>query len=805
MNEQIPLQLNQDREAVAQATQLTATSLRKLITSTSVHTEVPSHISVERRDELIDLISEILPAGNVVGFVLSGILHMKARQPNPTEARTHLSSLFKGVAIMRNNAFYRMMFAGPATVLVGYNLLLQLGGARIEDFLPDGAWQFYLEFGLREDAARHCNETIGFQTVTKALRPAPQEAEELAAWILAVMWLLRDYDYLIANVWEENVRLSAIEEHTGLIGLHRAWEARRPFMLPPNQDALTLSAYRRQQFDEFCQTHLRQVGSAQRRQFEQHWSDPPQQTIRSKALEHYRQQLSIRSTLEPGDHSDQRVRISSSAQQIGVVFNDMYHLIPFIDPANPAAPAIIYKQSQQILAGAPIPEAAQVDRLLARAPRASQADLRRQLGAEQQTILAEFQRMPVIVNWDLRDGAMPLSLIRQGRRGIGDHPLTIFRTSRSMVFDFSHIYFDGPWAMETAEMLTNEAVRRVQQRDTIRTSVGRAPDVRTISLRSSPKFERAVRKLSLATNHISGEAAASLVNTVDLRRILSERTRPSVRLTVNDLLVLHRTCFNQQYRPSAAVEQALQQLRRVPETRQLARDVDDLFVSIRESNPSLLIPIDATRRNPRDRIFPSTFRSPLPDFYRLHQDVYQLQLNTARERFRKSAASDNFHKLRAEYLGTLNIFADIMKRYRQIALQGQSMSTTAIRLIAGLPGAMQRVVDGLPGRFSFINEAIKGEEVFSNVGRVTTGSSLTRFASAKDDNDKKVLVWGIMTDDSGVLHITLRDFRPAVVALSEAGHDAVAQLLTQDFVSAYVSSYTEFIDQILAVVRAPRL
>lgn len=803
MNDQITRQINQDREAVAQATQLTATSLRQLITSTSAHGEAPSHISVERREELINLISEILPAGNVVGFVLSGILHMKARQPNPAEARTHLSSLFKGLAIMRNNTLYRMMFAGPATVLAGYNLLLQLGGVRVDDFLPDGAWQFYLEFGLREDAARHSNETIGFQTAGRALRPVPQEAEELAAWLLTAMWLLRDYDHLLANTWEENVRLSAIEEHTGLTGLHRAWEARRPFAVPLSQNTLSLAVYRRQQFDEFCQTCLRQVGVAQQQAVERHWSDPHQQAIRSQALEQYRHQMSIRSVLEPGEHSDQRVRIASSAQQIGLVFKDLYHLVPFIDPSNPAAPAIVYKQAQQILAMLPAHGGSQTDRLLARAPRALQTDLRKRLDADQQAALNEFRRTPIIINWDMRDGAMPLSVIRQGRRGIGDHPMTIFRTTRSMVFDFSHIYFDGPWAMEVAEMMTNEAIRRLQQRDALRASVGRSPEVHIITLQSSPRFERAIRKLPLSINHISGEASADLASTLDLRRILSERTRPSVRLTVNDLLVLHRTCFNQQYHPSHSVEQALQQLRRSADTRQLARDVDDMLVGIHESNPSLLIPIDASRRNPRDRIFPSTFRSPLPDFYKLHCDLYK-QLNAPRDRFRKPETSESFQKLRAQYLGTLIVFSDIMKRYRQIALQGQSMSTTAIRLIAGLPGAMQRVVDGLPGRFSFINEAIKGEEVFSNVGRVTAGSSLTRFASAKDDNDKKVLVWGIMTDDTGLLHITLRDFRPAVLALSEAGHDWLAQLLTQDFVSAFMSSYVEFIDQILAIMRAPR-
>ena len=84
-----------------------------------------------------------------------------------------------------------------------------------------------------------------------------------------------------------------------------------------------------------------------------------------------------------------------------------------------------------------------------------------------------------------------------------------------------------------------------------------------------------------------------------------------------------------------------------------------------------------------------------------------------------------------------------------------------------------------------LNEIVKGEEVFSNVGKVAAESSLVRFLSAKDDGRAKRLVWGILTDDQGRLHITLRDFRPHVVPLLQNGYDDLAQMLAKDYVESY--------------------
>lgn len=43
----------------------------------------------------------------------------------------------------------------------------------------------------------------------------------------------------------------------------------------------------------------------------------------------------------------------------------------------------------------------------------------------------------------------------------------------------------------------------------------------------------------------------------------------------------------------------------------------------------------------------------------------------------------------------------------------------------------------------------------------------SRFISAKDDNESKVLVWGIMTDDHEYMHLSIRDFRPACACVAQ--------------------------------------
>lgn len=788
--------ITREQREIQRVNEMTANNIRRLMTET--HQEQQhntSLLSVQEREELIKMVSQVLPAGNVTSFILGGILNLKGRDVSPNEGRTHVGSLLKGLSIIRNNAFYSMMFVGPATVLAGYNMLLKLAGVDEDSFLPDGVWQFYTEFGLREDTGRHQSETLGFQQAAKSLRLS--EMEMLAAWMMTCMWLLRVYDDLLANEWEERTRIKVIQETTGLNGLHPIWQKIIPYSLPQGEQNLVL--YRRARFERFCDEQLQTVGREQRANFEAVWNNRAEIVKRRDALQAYLTQMDIREYLDAGEYSEKRVPITPKDLRIGIIYKQRTYLVNYIDPASPTAPALVQQQAQAILNGTG--DASEIDLMLAKIPRAEQAQVRQRLHPEQQHSLNLLRTAPIIVNWDSVSRDQPMSTIRERHRGVGDHALTLFRTDSSMVFDFSHLFFDGPWAIAIAEMMTGEAVRFSQIR--VAHPLLRAKPAAALNLIATSEFAKHAKKHLPRTASVSAEVSITLAPLVELRKLLVSRT-DGVSLTVNDLLVMYRTVFNQLYQPSPQVKRSVETLLKGKDTRSLAQDMLDDWQARQETNPSLMIPIDASQSNPRDRIFPSIFRSPFTDLLQQHVTACETLHAVNTHYFGKKQTQEEFKVARSEYLSTLKAFGEVMRRYRDIAIQGQSTSATAIRLIAGLPGAMQRVADGIPGRLTFMNEALKGEEVFSNVGQVAPGSSLSRFVSAKDDNDKKVLVWGVLTDNNSVMHITLRDFRPAVIALALGGFHDLAQQITQDFANAYVKGLAKFVDEIRAIVTAPK-
>jgi len=94
--------------------------------------------------------------------------------------------------------------------------------------------------------------------------------------------------------------------------------------------------------------------------------------------------------------------------------------------------------------------------------------------------------------------------------------------------------------------------------------------------------------------------------------------------------------------------------------------------------------------------------------------------------------------------------------------------------------------------------------VFSNLGVVAKGSSLCRFHSARDDNEKKTLVWGIITDMHNVMHVSLRDFRPHVRLLSARGHRDMAIRIAQEYLDEYVNGLNQYIQELQQVTWASR-
>jgi hypothetical protein len=182
---------------------------------------------------------------------------------------------------------------------------------------------------------------------------------------------------------------------------------------------------------------------------------------------------------------------------------------------------------------------------------------------------------------------------------------------------------------------------------------------------------------------------------------------------------------------------------------------------------------------------------------RLHQDVLALLTAAVRaDQANPKKAFGEFEQRRAEYLRSLGGFGELLAKYREIALRGESSSTQSIKMLAHLPPAIQQLFTSIPSKFDVMNEVIKGEEVLSNIGRVSKGSSLRRFITAKDDNELKTLCWGVLTDDRDMVHLSLRDFRPHVKLLHECGMAKLAQQVIQEYLDAYINGFMHYLDEL---------
>ena len=200
--------------------------------------------------------------------------------------------------------------------------------------------------------------------------------------------------------------------------------------------------------------------------------------------------------------------------------------------------------------------------------------------------------------------------------------------------------------------------------------------------------------------------------------------------------------------------------------------------------------MDASFVDPKLRLFPATFKNFLPDFTPLYEKTIALldQVTYAPD----PESEMDFIKTRGQLMANLLVMVEYFKMLKQVTRQGESLSTAAIKYLAHLPPGMQGTLDLIPQHIGALNEILKGEEVFSNVGRVAPTSSLVRFMSAKDDGSSKMMVWGIMCDRQGNLKAILRDFRPHVVKLLLLAREDLAALITHDYLESYARGLNQF-------------
>lgn len=837
-----------DRQALERSRQATITALRQVDDSTLIQLSrltLPEIRAIQRE------IAQVLPAGNLPAFVLSGLVKLKGRRVGPDQVRRDITALLRGVSLLPQG-LYGIFVAGPAAVLHAYQKLLQLAGKDPASAFPQGAWQFYLQFGLREDAARHASETAGFHWSL----PSPADPVAMAAaWVCAALDVLYRYDDLLAADWTERVMLRLLLEEGAEAGvadgppwatLVRDWGKLRPYHRPANGSDYLL--HRRNVFQDFLQERLNALPAAARERLRQRF-----QARRVEELPAYQEQMSVLATLEPDRYQEHKRPIRLWRAVIAFIWQDHTYLLPvcqrdgrgsplcyplhidnappfplyafpsgelcdatrrplvsdrsgrvwcreggqFLGYLRPPAPEAIRGWLAAILSAPALGAPPTLDLLLAESPRSLQPQLRRKLSADTRAELSALRRAPIVINWDCRPHELPLAHIRRDRRGIGDHALTIFRTDRSIVFDQSHIFFDGMWGLAVAEVMTGSAVhayRCLAGRPAARQALSLQP----LKLIGSSEVE------ALAQEHLQRGEAAAESDGVDMRRLLRLREwllQRGVRLTVNDLLLLYRSFHAAGYRPSPHVQQTLKDFRSraaSPEARVAWRAIETTLARLRETNPALLIPMDGSNVSPRERVFPTTFRNPLTEM--------RDRFIAAREGYQACRASPDpdrwavFDQARRELLAYLKAFGELLDALKAVTMRGESFNTATIRLLAHLPASMQHLLDQIPQHIGVLNEIIKGNEVFSNVGRVASGTSLTRFISAKDDGETKELVWGVLTDDQGRMRVSLRDFRPFVPLLLALGEASLADLLAQDYLESYVQGFNGFVTELSAII-----
>ncbi|MEJ2148675.1 MAG: hypothetical protein P8Z40_04275 [Chloroflexota bacterium] len=596
-----------------------------------------SALTLPEVEQLKQEIANILPAGNLPGLILAGLTNLSERRVSTKRAESDVSTLFNGANLLPRG-LYSLLIAGPAVVLSAYQQLLTLAGKDIDSAFPEGTWQFYLHFGLREDTGRHTNETVAYQ------RDRPRQAtveDDITAWIMSSVYTLFDNDTLNGVIWTEWTTLriiyeaavqSGVADKPPFAGMLKRWQAIRPYHTPPGG---SYAEARQEAFDRFIQNYTEQLTEEALNTLRETLS-----TSADKVA--YQQQMSLLARLEPERFRDERIRVPIWDAKIGLVWRDHYYLfdvcqkdergrplaftvegeqwpvLPDADsqvrdpygkplgvrggwlyrldetgqPAHPAAylapvdPAAVKGQVGQLLGDEQPSGGVEVTRYLVGAPRNEQTRLRELLPGPTQDAIKALSNALIILNWDEQDRSQPLGTIRRGAlRGVGDHPLTIMHTADSMIFDQSHIFFDGLWGMALSEVMTNQAVEWCRHVADLPPGEGTIASGH-LTLRSSVAFEA-----SAIAQHFGTQAAESGAENTQADLALIDEAREwlrqrGVRLTVNDFLLLARIMHaaNNQVDGALAAEVA-----RLPKA--LRSKVDESLAASSGVNPAILIPV----------------------------------------------------------------------------------------------------------------------------------------------------------------------------------------------------------------------
>ncbi|MEM7331441.1 MAG: formylglycine-generating enzyme family protein [Chloroflexota bacterium] len=708
--------------------------------------------------------------------------------------------------LLRDEAVLRAFYNTPAAFLQRYQQLMQLAGKNPESAFPEGTWQFYVDYALREDTARHACETRGFQEAIRTQRLPLNPIDRITTWVLTVVDCLQQYPQLLENEWRERVYTHTLQEisyNPDHNNIYRRWEKQRPFAIRSDQAAtVDYPTYRRQRFDQFFATILSSLPDPTRRD----WQNAIDEATK-KELAAYQNQLNILAYLKPAQFGEERIPISIEDAKIGLIIRGHYYVLSACQygTSDPIEPEDVRNVVAAIINNPPSIPPTPISSIV-RIKRIALQDLRPKLSDRFQQAWTQIENVPIWINLDEEHHNQPLAHLRQGERGLGSHALTIFDNGKTSVFDLSHIFFDGIWGASLAEILTNQAIRWAKRLIRIPHTPAHTKRPSPLNLQLSDTEKELIRKAPQLAIESSAESEAIDLKKLQHLRQLFKQHIDFLNLTVNDILILYRAIHAAAYQLNKDLVVDLKNLQK-DETMKAAasRALATLQISSAQggdsSNPAILIPVDASRRSPKDRVYPITFDVPIAhlDLVSLHHRTLNA-LNIIERADRTRQMSLNlFSELQQNYLDTLSYVGQILSKYKDEASRGKSVSIDSIKLLAHLPTSVQRLLDKIPNKFDAIYDIVKGREVFSNVGAVVPTSSLYRFITAKDDNEKKELAWGVLTDKDGKLRITLRDFRPHVTELTAVNQHELATKITEDQLNQYVMGFNEFVEDLIRI------
>ncbi|HBX68223.1 MAG TPA: hypothetical protein DEH25_02225 [Chloroflexi bacterium] len=790
--------------------QESAEELKRILDAVSSIEQI--ELSQDEIDGIVKQLSRVMPAGDIPGVIASGMARLRERHILGESVDKDINWLAGKLKPIIDKATYLGVFAGPASAIWVYQNLLELAGKSSEDAFPDGLWQFYCEYALREDTARHSNESCGFDTILNAHDIYLDQVDRVSAWIMAAVHNLHQYDDLLENEWRERIYTHLMSEVTADLPdaaryarIYRAWRSHLPYHrdLDAGFDE-TYPEYRRRKFDNFFNDATKKVPAKYRAV----WRERVRE-LEESDLPRYQRQMTILAQLIPGPYREERRLIELKKAQIAVIYQGVYYLLPVCQADGSPIDVDTVRGMVAAIFATPVKGNPFQLTYFPGMQRSSLAEFLKKTKNPDIRKLSILESVPIMINFDSRDPNVGLSGLRRAERGIGSHPLTLIDTGKTMVFDQSHIFFDGAWGAAFAEIVTNEATSWGVYLYTLPTAEPASTLPYTLDISLTDDDLKLIQKLPRVEHEAWAESSAIKIKAILALRKMFKRRSDLIQLTVNDLLVLYRGIHTALYQPSNELLDELSGyiLKLAGEKTAL-----DAMQALKQSwetqriNPSILIPVDASEQSPRERVHPLGFEVPLSDLNLL--DLHRKVVSALNEYWNctgdRHEAYQEFDHLQREYLTTIAAFGGVFNKAKAIAANGESASLGTLRLLAHLPTPVQYWLDNISTQINVLNDLIKGNEVFSNVGAVVPTSTLTRFLSAKDDNEKKNLVWGVLTDAEGGMKVTLRDFRPHVHLFIETGFQDVANMITQDYLNSFAEGLNQFVTDLRRITVASR-